>query len=424
MMDYLLSPSPDVGHHDLDNVLHRIAMAPGTAPFADELLAFVGTLSRQLLTDRAFRQHPELMAMAHWFRPANLKTLRTDFLSGQRGNRVFVRRGIVFHIAPSNVDSVFIYSWLLSLLCGNGNIARVSRRRSAQMQAFFQSTASLLRKDEFAFLRESNLVLSYDHDDAITGKLSAHCQLRVVWGGDHTVASVRAIPLPALAGELAFANRFSMAVLNSGAVQALDEASLSVLAQNFYNDAFWFNQQACSSPRVVVWTGTPQACLVARKRFWAAVVEEVSRRQPENQPAQVMDRTTTLFRIAQAHDVATAETPLGALPSRITLANLTEGDRQCHDGNGLFLELELSALQDVAGLLTSRDQTIAHFGFRRDDWLGLAQHLPAHAADRIVPIGKALAFSPVWDGVNLLQSFTREVHIEDSLPTARPAPDQ
>lgn len=414
MIEYLLSPQLGTPVDDLDAILKTLTATRGAAPFDETAMAFVGAMSRAVLSTRAFRKYPELMAMAHWFRPANLKDLKADFLEGARKGAVFTRRGVVFHIAPSNVDSVFIYSWLLSLLCGNVNIARVSRRRSEQMIAFFSVMASLLEQEAFRKLALANLVLSYDHDFALTKKMSSHCHLRVVWGGDDTIEKIRAIPLPPLATELAFANRFSLAVIRADTVLALDEESLNTLARDFYNDAFWFNQQACSSPRTVIWIGEGDAGERARARFWPALDAQIANRLPENLPAQVMDRTTTLFRLAHAHPHARSLTPAGAHPSRILVEELEEKDRTCHDGNGLFIELDRTNLEALQCLLFPRDQTLVYFGFSTEEWLTILPMLPPHAADRIVPIGGALSFSPVWDGADLLGAFTRQVQLRGS----------
>lgn len=396
----------------LDAPLDRIAAARGHLPFNQLAMEFVGSVSRGILTDHRFRRSPELMAMAHWFRPVNLRDLRRQFLGGDElTQHRYLRRGVVFHIAPSNVDSVFIYSWLLSLLCGNANIARVSTRRTAQMQAFFYTVATLFQREEYKELADANLVISYEHDAALTEKISSHCHLRVIWGGDNAVRQIRAIPLPPLSLEIAFANRFSLAVIGANALVSLDRAGLAALAHAFYNDAFWFAQQACSSPRAVIWIGNNQTNNRARSLFWGAVTEQVRQRSPENLPGQVMNRTTTLFRLAREHAGARADSAPGAMPSRILVSELNAEDRICHDGNGLFIEIERPHLVDIIGMLSSRDQTIAHFGFDRAEWLELLADLPPHAADRIVPIGEALAFSPVWDGVNLLRSFTREVKV-------------
>ena len=404
MTDYLLAPASDT--NELDTRLDAAARAPGAAPFDAHRVAFVAELSRAVLLDRRFREFPELMAMAHWFRAANLRELGARLDGG-----MFVRRGLVFHIAPSNVDSVFIYSWLLSLLCGNANVARVSRRRTPQMAAFFETVGALLARDDYRSIGAGNLVVSYDHDAAVTQAIGARCQLRVIWGGDATIAAIRAVPLPALASELAFANRFSLAALSARAVLDVDIDGLAALARAFYADAFWFNQQACSSPRAVVWIGTGDDGARARERFWPVLAAELTARGHENPASHVMDRATTLFLLAHAKRTSTAQTAIGALPTRLLVDDLDAQDRAVHDGNGVFLELDRPDLSGLAPLLASRDQTIAYFGIDRDDWLGLLPLLPPHAADRIVPIGQALAFGAIWDGVDLLRAFTRQVDI-------------
>ncbi|MBH9788303.1 acyl-CoA reductase, partial [Clostridioides difficile] len=58
-----------------------------------------------------------------------------------------------------------------------------------------------------------------------------------------------------------------------------------------------------------------------------------------------------------------------------------------------------------------KDQTIAYFGFKREELENLVEAISTRGIDRIVPIGKALDFNGVWDGQSFLTSFTREVVI-------------
>lgn len=416
MIESLLSPSPDMPSDAGNSVAAGLACLNASAartPFDDLGMAFVAEMSRTILLDKAFRSHPELIAMAHWFRAANLPHLRSQLMGvdSSPSSSVFLRRGLVFHIAPSNVDSVFIYSWLLSLLCGNANVARVSRRRTEQMQAFFGHVGRLLALPDFSGLASSNWVLSYDHDLRITADLSAACDLRVIWGGDSTIGLIRQVPLAPLATELAFANRFSMAVIKAEAVLALSAEGLQDLTRLFYNDVFWFNQRACSSPKAIWWIGSPEHVQAARARMWPALQEQIAHHQPDDASSQVMNRVTNAFLIADAHDGARMASEMGELPLRMLLPDLVEADRAVHDGQGMFLEIVRSTLSELIPALRSRDQTLAHFGFTRDEWVRVLSSLPPHAADRVVPIGEALAFSSVWDGVNLPRAFTREVQI-------------
>ncbi|WP_420872013.1 acyl-CoA reductase [Cohnella rhizosphaerae] len=54
-----------------------------------------------------------------------------------------------------------------------------------------------------------------------------------------------------MATELTFANRFSFSVLSANAIEEAAEAEMDRLVQQFYNDCYWFQQMACSSPRLV-----------------------------------------------------------------------------------------------------------------------------------------------------------------------------
>lgn len=394
----------------VDAILHSIRQPQPFPPFNDAATGFVAELSRTLLSDPSIRPFPELMALAHWFRAAKLRQL-AESLRQSTAPGIPLAKGLVFHIAPANVDSVFVYSWLLSLLCGNANIVRISRRVTEQIDAFVRAAARLLAEDRHAHTATTNVVLTYDHDASISTAISAACQLRVVWGGDTTVSKMRAIPLPPLSSELAFPNRFSLAVIGSAAVKSLSATELADLGRRFYNDAFWFNQQACSSPRVIVWIGSPADNAVAKTRFWGALYTTVEHMKPENAAGNVMDRLTTTYRIAQSRSHAAVVSAPATMPARIEAEALVAEDRQCHDGNNLFIELERPDIAAIPELLMPIDQTIATFGIGREQWLSLLPALPHHAADRIVPIGSALEFNEVWDGQNFLRSFTRTVTI-------------
>ncbi len=80
---------------------------------------------------------------------------------------------------------------------------------------------------------------------------------------------------------------------------------------------------------------------------------------------------------------------------------------------GCFLNERFEELDDLASLLSEKDQTISYFGLQPKDLRRLVHSLPMRAIDRIVPIGTALDFSAVWDGNNLLQSFSREIDLND-----------
>ena len=396
-------------------LLERVAREPAWRPFDPRAVSFAARLSRRLLTDRRIREFPELAALAHWFRQARIDAMAEAYAT-ERAGTYTVGRGLAFHLAPSNVDSVSVYSWLLSLLAGNTNIVRVSQRLGAQLQLFLEIMTEVAREPGHAAVASRIIIVTYPHDEVTTRMISARCHLRVIWGGDATVATIRGIPLRPTALEVAFPDRFSLAAINAVALLGLDASSLDQLASRFYNDAFWFAQQACSSPRTIYWVGTPESCASAQQRFWDAVEREIARRQPENTPAMVMARIAAAFELAgMQHAQPSHIFRPSSLPMRLTLERgLGSEVKDRHCGNGLFLEDSLSVLSELASHLTDREQTLSIFGFDRATVTTLLEALPSRALDRIVPIGKALDFSPVWDGFDLVDTFARRIEIIDT----------
>jgi hypothetical protein len=244
----------------------QLSAIPPLPPFAEESLAFVDALSRNLLRSEA-RTFPELVALAYWMRRANLERLRAE-LHQRIGDTLHVPRGTVLHIAPSNVDSIFVYSWFLSLLTGNRNIVRLSSKPSAQADQLVRAITEILADPTHAAIASRNLLVKYEANDATTERFSAACDVRVIWGGDNTVGQIRRLALPPTATEVAFSNKYSLALLHAARWLEADETAKNALARAFYNDSYWFDQMACSSPRSVLWVGSKeQGQAAALKRY-------------------------------------------------------------------------------------------------------------------------------------------------------------
>ena len=96
--------------------------------------------------------------------------------------------------------------------------------------------------------------IRYNHADrAVTNRLSALSDARVIWGGDAKITEIRRSPIPPEAVELTFPNRESILLIDSEAWVACDHKDC--VAQAFYTDTYECEQQACSSPRLIAWLG-------------------------------------------------------------------------------------------------------------------------------------------------------------------------
>lgn len=392
-------------HATLEQQLTRIRGLAPLAPFSAPLREFVADFSRRVFQLPVLRQHPELATLAHWFRPAAIEQLsrRLD----APANEINVARGLVFHLAPANVDVLFAYAWLMSVLAGNANVARLSQKPSAQRDALISILGAMQREGVHGEVLQRALLLTYPHDDRITALISRHCHARIIWGGDATVAKIRSLPLAPLASELAFPDRFGVCAINARELASRQDTELTELARRFNNDVLWFGQQACSSPRTLYWIGDAQDIAHAKARFWP-VVKTLSR-QLEDEPAALMARVTDAHFLAATQAGLARDGHLGDFPLTLAAPQASGEQRELQSGHGLVIEVDLPALGALADQLEDRDQTLVEYGFGHDELVAFVGQLRNRAVDRIVPIGRALDFHPVWDGSDLMDTLTRKI---------------
>ncbi len=375
-------------------------------PFDPPALNFVGALSGRLLASHAGREFPELAALAHWFRPTRLARVRHELLGASSAYRLRPR-GSVFIIAPANVDVLFIYGWLLSLLSGNATVVRVSQKPSPPRDAFLQLVRSLAEDAAHKEALRSSAIISYPHDHSATATLSKWCDLRLVWGGDATVSTIRTVPLKPTAVEAAFADRFSMAAFDAARILESSDRELADLARRFANDTMWLGQQACSSPRILFWIGSETQCDAAKDRFWRQFA--IASQRFDDEPAAMMSRVSDLFTMAAEGVIDGVSSPLAQLPARARAVGPEDAVRDLHSGFGLFVEYQIDSITQVVPFLSDKDQTLVVHGIAPGAVAELVEQLPNRSLDRIVGVGQATDFDITWDGTNLLDLLTRRI---------------
>ena len=400
---------PDGRSASLEEVVSLLSpqRTPQLSPFSDSALALCAGLSQAIFRDREAARFPELLALAFWMRRAQLVSLRSQFRATSSPELIAVPRGLVFHIPPSNVDTIFVYSWLLAVLAGNRNCIRMSSRRTPQSEILLRLLRdSLERADQH--LQHNTIIVSYGHNPEITEALSKACDVRVIWGGDHTVGLIRSVPLAIHAREMVFPDRSSFAVIRAETYLSLSQQSQQKLAEQFYNDSYWFDQMACSSPKLLVWCGSGADTRHASQAFWAALDGCISTRGFAAPAAIHMKKL--VFSCESILDLPVSEYYRSREVTVLTLDSLKNYARQ-HSGGGLFFTTRVDQLSDLVPFLARKDQTLTYFGFDTDELTTFAISLGGKAIDRMVPIGQALQFSRFWDGHDLLREFCRFVHI-------------
>ena len=390
-------------------LLDDLAAAPPGQPYADDVVELCQQFATRLMADPVARVHPELMTLGFFMRKAELARGKRELEAAARHDVVQVPAGLVFHVPPANVDTIFMYSWLLSVLAGNANVVRLSSRSAPVVDHLCGLLDELLARPRHADARARVAMIQYGHDDAITAAISARAAIRVLWGGDATVATLRRAPLPPHGRDLTFADRWSLMALAAAAVAALDDAGLAALSEQLFNDIFWFDQAACSSPRLCLWIGAPAEVAAVRDRLWAAVAAVAAARGHRPEVALRMARELFVHQAALDGPVV-GRTDYGPGLTVVRVDRL-DGLARAHPGGGLLFEAVAPSLVSLDRWVTRRDQTLTHFGFARHQLIELAQRLAGRGLDRLVPVGQALHLARFWDGYDLLAQLVRNVHV-------------
>ena len=402
---------PDRGQVSLQEVLH-VVQEPGETlePFAESLLTFAGELSKRLMAHPAARQFPDVVALAYWMRPTELRRLGERVRSRLDPKVVPVARGLVFHVPPSNVDTMFVYSWLLALLVANRNIVRLPTQTPAQVELLCDVLQGLLAEPAFQALVPTTAMVRYGHEEEITAAFSAVADVRMIWGGDETVATIRRVPLQARAKEICFADRYSLSVMGARAFLECREEERVSLCQRFHSDIRWFDQMACSSPRLLVWVGGKETCEDAGALFRTLLAAAALQAGYAPQISSVLSKEAFAFSAILDKPVE-QYFRLGNALTILRLSSLKGLDR-AHCGAGLLYECFADGLDDLLVFIGSKDQTLTYFGVPEDELRAWVRRAGTLSVDRIVPVGQALAFQAIWDGFDLLHELVRHVHVE------------
>lgn len=373
-------------------------------PYSHEAIAFLAELSSRLLANPAIRIYPDLAGFAYWCRKANLQRLAR----GRHGQERRIGRGIAFHIAPANVPVNFAFSLGIGLLAGNANIVRVSGQRYPQVEIMCAELERIAKQPDHERVASMLRVILYPHDDAITAALSESCHARVLWGGDKTIAHLRSMPVSSRCVDVVFADRYSLCVMDANAILAADNETVESLAQGFYNDVFVLDQNACSSPHLVLWRGDEADVNQAMVRFWEAV-EQRLRSKPPFPVMQALDKYTHLCRVAILLDSCMSVTRHQNLIYRVRLKELSSGIEQYKGQYGFFFEAVIKGVESLKTIVGERYQTVTCFGVDPEEVISLVVERGWTGIDRVVPVGKALDLGVVWDGYHLIESLSRVV---------------
>ena len=366
------------------------------APFDGKVMAFLADLSEKLLKHPQARLYPDVAALGFWCRRSSITKMRDEYpdLSNRLG------RGLVFHIAPSNVAVNFAYSLLAGLLSGNSNIVRLPSKDFPQVPIIRQAIEETLLAHEF--LRPYICLMRYEHQKEITDSFSAICQARLIWGGDKTIQAIRTSPLPSRGLDIAFADRYSIALIQADAYLKMENRRR--IAEHFFNDTLLTDQNACSSPSLIVWLG--EKVNEAQEAFWREFAEFAAPKY-ELQAAQAVSKLSNFCILCAEVDGVRKTSGAGNLIFRAALPQLSEEVMEYRGNSGFFLEYQAGGLEEILPVCGSKCQTVGVLGISTAEVGGFFDQTRPAGVDRVVNLGHSMDFSLKWDGHDLIYSLTR-----------------
>lgn len=375
----------------------------GRPPRHETLLAMLGGLSKHILSDPAARQVPQYVALAYWLRPAALTRLCETLARGEAPGTLRVPRGVALHLPPTNVDTIFVYSWAMSVLAGNANVVRLAETLSADTRWLVGAVSRVVADHGEG---ERHLFCHYAYGGDTERALARHADLRMIWGGDAKVEAVSRVPVRPDGLSLGFPDRQSLAIIAADAYGQADDAARDALAADFFNDVFWFDQMGCGSPRVLAWVGEPGALA---EDLFGRLERVIAKRR------YAVETGVAIGKFVLANDLL-AE---GAVQDYRRYTNALDVNRtddpavvlgRSH-GGGFLCDWVAGSVEDIARVVTRKVQTLTHFGLSPAALDRLAQGISGRGGYRIVPVGQALQFDPTWDGVDLFEHMTRRIVI-------------
>lgn len=373
------------------------------SPFAESTMIFLEKWSGLIRSLPRSENDPATAAFGLWCRRAGMIQLKQEYPDLQEG---FTGLGVCLQFVPNNIPALFAYSLAAGLLAGNSVIMRLP-------QTFDESTP-LIRtlKEALAACPDMAgkvVLLKYPHDQEITDWLSARCDVRVIWGGNRSIADIQRSPIKGSTAEIVFPDRHSMAVICARNV--LEKEDLSELIRGFFNDTYLNDQNACSSPDIIFWLGSRDDVTAAKERFWTELAGFLKGRySPQTETAiKKIEQAMLMAGLGVTGEIEPKPFMNSYFDTRIvrvTADDISADLWQFAANGGFFIECSGESVQGMEVLLNSSCQTIAYFGENgtAEDILRTAS---GHGDFRIVPVGHTLDFSLNWDGQDLVRQMCK-----------------
>ena len=380
------------------------ARAAPAQPFAPDRVDLIARASERLLRREGRGVPAAIKHFAFFIRRGALQKLAANFEKRLPSQAIALPRGLVFHLPPQNVETVFLYSWVLSYLVGNANITRTPSAFGEVVRFVCNLFLELLSESG----DETQFFVHYGSVSSLNAVISAASDARVVWGGDAKVAGLVPLPLRNGGKSIWFGDRSSFSVMRGDALRRLGQDERDAMARRMFNDIFVFDQMACSSPHVLFVVGDPIEDTAAVRDLLASVARVAQAAGQDAGTGHFMRKMVAAYQAAATGEASSLEWRNPALTSVLSASARRQEERV---GGGFLWVDFIPSIEALGALARERDQTLTHFGFSPEEVSCMARAVARSGVSRLAPVGSALDFDSVWDGYDLPFELTRLVRV-------------
>ncbi len=377
-----------------------------SVPYNEEVLSFLTDLSSELNNSKYSKEYPDIKTLSFFLRKASLLNLQKKYLNSNSETRLGL--GLVFHITPSNMPTNFFYSLIFGLLTGNSNIVKVPSKNFVQVDIICNLIKKLISKKHNG-IKNLIKIVKYTNHEKYTKEFSSNCDARIVWGGDKTIKEVRKFEINPRSSELTFSDRYSICLVESEKFLKLNKTKKKLLALKFYNDTFVADQNACSSPHLILWLG--KNIKKAKLIFWNLLNDLVKIKYDLTEVASIEKYTELCKKLAIDSNIKNFKT----FSSNVYTVNLKsfKNDMSTYRGRwGFFYEQEIKNINSLKKIISKKFQTLTYFGIEKKILKKFIIDNKINGIDRVVPIGQGLDINFFWDGYDINKVLTRVIDIK------------
>ena len=222
----------------------------------------------------------------------------------------------------------------------------------------------------------------------------------IVWGGDETVKEFKKLEKKISCIELFFPNRVSSLLIDSK--QFIKAENKNQLLNDFYNDTYLVDQNACSSPTNIFWLGNEQENKKAQDLFWKELLIILKLKDYSLDTISIMDKYINALRAINKKN-----TQLQIKKHHPSIWEIFNIPHYSNSFNlGQFSSINMKTLGELPEHMRNKEQTLTYFGLDVES-INLVLREAQFSIDRIVPIGSALNIGLVWDGKDIIRLLSK-----------------